>query len=470
MTTAAPSRKQLKSLLYKANEAAAEKNLTRAAQLYEEYLKSDPHNPKVLFNLGALRQQAAGLATTAVEMHALSVDAIEFYSRAIESPEVDSECKADCLNNHGLVMQKLGFPEKAKIAFNFALQLNPEHRAARLNYADVLVFEGQYDEADRQFFEIINSDPNSAGAQFSRSMVLLTMGEIRRGFREYRSRFSVRSFPSKIMETDRPMWEGEDLNGKTLIVTLEQGYGDQIMFARYFGVIKERWPRAQVLFSVGDCMFNLMKGCEGLDGTLPDHLTPGFNTACPPFDYHIPLMHLPDVMGTTLDTIPSKCPYIVPHESWAPFTLPPSDKRKVGLVWAGSPRHGKDKWRSIEPEAFQPIIDAHSECQFYSLQCGPRCEEVLRLKNIISLAERISDWTDTAQAIQQLNLLITVDTAPAHLAGALGKPVWNLIGSSPDWRWMLSREDSPYYPTMRLFRQSERDDWQPVIDRINTEL
>jgi Tfp pilus assembly protein PilF len=470
MSTVLASRKRFRSLLRKANGAAEARDSDRASELYGEYLNHAPTDPKVLFNLGALRQQAAGKEFDPLKMHALYVEAIEFYSRAIESPEADAECKADCLNNHGLVMLKLGFPEKAKIAFHFAIQLKPSHREARLNFADVLVFEGQYDEADRQFFEVINSDPNSAGAQFSRSMVLLTTGEIRRGFREYRSRFAVRSFPSKIMETDRPMWEGEDLDGKTLVVTLEQGFGDQIMFARYFGIIKERWPTVRVLFSCANVLHNLMRGCEGIDGALPDHLTPEFRAECPDFDYHIPLMHLPDVMGTTLDTIPSKCPYIAPHESWAPFALPPSEKRKVGLVWAGSPRHGKDKFRSIAPESFQPIIDAHPECQFYSLQCGPRCEEVLRLKNIISLAEHISDWTDTAQAILQLDLVITVDTAICHLAGALGKPVWTLIGSSPDWRWMLGRDDSPWFPTMSLFRQPARDDWRPVMDQINSAL
>lgn len=464
------SRDRFRKLLAKANEAANAKRYEEATRLYEEYIQHAPTDPQVLFNLGALRQQAAWLATDYAAMHQIAGEAIAYYARAIESPEIETDTKADCLNNHGLIMCKLGFPEKGKIAFHYATQLNPNHRAARLNFADVLVHEGDYDTADKEFAEIIAMDPNSAGAQFSRSMVLLSLGEIARGFRDYRSRFAVRSFPSKMMQTDKPLWDGQDLNGKTLIISTEQGFGDQIQFIRYADLIKERWPESKALFSGSDVLKKLFQGCRGLDGWVYDHQTPEFKESNPQFDYHIPLLHLPDVMGTTADTIPSKCPYIAPQWTWAPFTLPASEKRKVGLVWAGSPRHGKDKFRSLEPEAFQPIIDAHPEIQFYSLQCGPRCAEVLRLKNIISLAEMIHGWEDTAQAILQMDLVVTVDTAICHLAGALGKPVWTLIPSSPDWRWQLSRTDSPWYKTMRLWRQQTRGDWQPVLNAINKEL
>ncbi len=144
--------------------------------------------------------------------------------------------------------------------------------------------------------------------------------------------------------------------------------------------------------------------------------------------------------------------------------------KKIGLVFAGSPRHGKDAWRSIEPEAFQPLIDSHPECTFYSLQCGPRADECSRIRNVIDLAPTITDWTDTAQAILQLDLVISVDTAVVHLAGALGKPVWMLTPFSPDFRWMLTREDSAWYPHLKLFRQEKTGDWSPVLERINASL
>ncbi len=254
---------------------------------------------------------------------------------------------------------------------------------------------------------------------------------------------------------------------KTLIVTLEQGHGDSIMGVRYFAEIKKRWPTCKILFSSDKCMHLLLKGCVGLDGCLPDHLEPEFKDACPEFDYHSPLLHLPDVMETTLETIPADCPYIFPHPDWIPLPLPPTDKKKrIGICWAGSPSHGKDFARSMKPEQFQRFIDAAPDAQFYSLQCGPRAWETEQLTNCVNLPKEIHDWTQTANAILQMDLIISVDTAVVHLAGALGVPCWILLPSSPDWRWMLGRNDSPWYPQARLFRQKTQLDWEPVIREV----
>lgn len=276
---------------------------------------------------------------------------------------------------------------------------------------------------------------------------------------------------------------------KTLIVTTEQGHGDAIQFIRYAGVIKKRYPSCKIYFAIQESMHRLLRGVVGLDGCLPDHLTPEFAAACPPFDYHAPLLHLPDICGTTLETIPGECPYILPQPDWIHLPLDadmtvgvmpdregravesspasgPSRTRRIGLCWAGSPLHGKDKWRSMRPAQFQRFIDAAPGAQFYSLQCGPRAAEVGFLRGCEDLAQFITDWTQTATAILQMQLVITVDTAIAHLAGALGVPCWILLPSSPDWRWFLQREDSPYYPKARLFRQETRDDWEPVIEAV----
>jgi hypothetical protein len=456
--------------LQRGNLAASQGGWTEAERAFRQYLSQVPDDPKVLFNLGAIRQHELKHERDPAKAHQLCVEAVSFYADALSSQYPDAETKADCLNNHGLIMGRCGFPEKAKIAFHLALQLNPEHRAARLNFADMLVFEGEYDAADREFFEIINSDSNSAGALFSRSMILLLTGDIRRGFREYRSRFRVGSFPSKIMATDKLMWNGELLDGKTLIVTQEQGWGDSIQFIRYASEIKACWPSCRIFFSVGDSMHRLLRGVIGLDGCLPDHLTPEFAAACPEFDFHAPLLHLPDILGTTLETIPASHSYILPQADWIDLPLESTSKPRVGLVWAGSPIHGKDKWRSMQPGQFQRFIDAAPDTQFYSLQCGPRAHETEQLTNCINLPQHIRDWTQTASAILQMDLVISVDTAVAHLAGALGVPCWILLPSSPDWRWMLGRDDSPWYPQARLFRQETRDDWEPVINAVCREL
>lgn len=465
-----PSQKRLRKLKARANEACRNQDYETANRLLLEYVEYVPNDPKALFNLGALRQPLIANETNPVRIHQLRVEAIEFYARAIESPQPDSLTKSDCCNNSGLIMGAIGYPDKAKIFFHLALQLNPENRAARLNYADILVHEGEYEEADRQFFEIINSDPNSAGAQFSRSMILLLMGDIRRGFQEYRARFSVRSCKSKILQTEKPLWEGEPLDGKTLILTLEQGFGDQFQFIRYAELIKTAWPTARVWFSCAGCLHSVLAGCKGLDGCLPDHMTEEFKALCPPFDYHLPLLHLPDVFRTSLETIPANVPYIVPHPDWKQLVLAPTEKKKIGFVWAGSPTHGKDKFRSMSPEQFQRFIDAAPDCQFYSLQCGPRAHEVLQMRNCVDLAQHITDWTQTADVLRQLDLLISVDTAVAHLAGAMAVPVWILIPSSPDWRWMQCRSDSPWYPTAKLYRQPAKGDWESVINQVISDL
>lgn len=474
-------RKKNAKLLRRGNEAASRGDMEQAEVCYRAYIEKAPDDPQCLFNLAVLAHTRLKAEKDFQAAHALRVAAMEYYARAILSPEVDLETKANALNNSGLLLLHLGHPEKAKISFHLALQICPEHRAARLNFADVLVHDGDFDAADREFFEVINSDPNSAGAQFSRSMILLLMGDIRRGFREYRARFRVPSFPSKIMQTEKPMWQGEDLSGRTLIITLEQGFGDHIQFIRYAGEIKRKWPASRILFSVGDSMHALMAGCVGLDGCVPDHLTSEFAAANLEFDFHAPLLHLPDILGTTLETIPARCPYILPHPDWPSFDLPTKpgfdrdgiehdDCKRIGLVWAGSPMHGKDRFRSIEPELFQPLIDSAPDCQFYALQCGPRAGEAERLRGIIDLAPHISEWTDTAQALLKLDLLISVDTACVHLAGALDRNVWMLTPFSPDWRWMLGCEDSPWYPRLRLFRQPERGDWATPLARTASEL
>lgn len=463
--TITEGRSKNRRLLRKANAAGARGDNETAEKYYQRYIACVPDDPQALFNLGVLRQHAVKSEKDPVRLHQLCVEAVGYYARAIESPELDLETKANALNNHGLIMGRLGFPEKAKIAFHYALQLHPGHRAARLNFADILVFDGDYQEADRQFAEIVNSDPTSAGARFSRGMLLMLLGDIRSGFREYRARFNVPSFPSKTMATDKPMWGGEALDGKVLFITQEQGWGDAIQFIRYAGVLKSRWPGCRIVFVCADSMHRLLRGAVGLDGCVTD--PPPADLA---FDYHVPLLHLPDICGTTLETIPASAPYILPQPDWLDLPLEPTEKRRVGIVWAGSPIHGKDKWRSMKPEQFQRFIDAAPGSQFYSLQCGPRAHETEQLTNCVNLPLLIHDWTETANAILQMDMVITVDTAIAHLAGALGVPAWILLPYSPDFRWMLGRSDSPWYPRARLFRQPAKDDWGPVIEAVCAEL
>lgn len=447
-------RAQYQDSLQRAHELGQQKRFTEAEYLYRTYLAAAPDDAQVNFNVGVLIQQRANSPADRFE-------AASFYEKAIMSKDCDMELRASSLNNLGILMMKVEHPEKAAVCFNLALQMDPLHIEARINYAEALRFECKFKEAFDQFDTILKVEPNSPSARFNRGMLHIMYGNLVNGFADYEWRFDVPAFPTPRFVSDKPLWQGEDLDGKTILLTTEQGFGDSIQFIRYAAELKQRW-NCQVWYFGHTLLMELFKGVAGLDRCFDQ-------SDVEDFDYHVPIMSLPHRLGTTLEAIPATVPYIQ-AAGWKPFYLPPSDKRKIGLVWAGSPRHGKDAYRSIKPEQLQPLIDAHRECQFYSLQVGPRWEEVNRLKGVVSLADSLLGWEYTAQAIHQLDLVISVDTAVAHLAGALAKPVWMLCPHSPDFRWMLERPDSPWYPTMTIYRQPSRDSWQPVIERINKDL
>lgn len=444
--------------------------MDEANRLYLQYLKFVPDDPKVLFNMGTMRMRRASNESNPALKNQIASESLNYFMGVLGSPHPDFETKAHAANNAGLVVANLGQPEKAKQLFDGAQFYLPGYRAPRVNGADVLIFQGEYEKADRILSDIIASDLELAGPQFCRGLIALAHGDFRRGWLDYRARFYMRSFKSKMVETDRPLWDGEDLAGKTLLISTEQGWGDAIQFIRYADVVKAAHPQSRIVFAIDGSMHSLLRGVRGLDAVVPDHLTDEFKALALEFDYHVPLMHLPDICGTTLETIPAQCPYIHPQEDWINLPLNPTDKKKIGIVWAGSPIHGKDRFRSMLPSQFQRFIDAAPHCQFYSLQCGPRAHEAESLRNCIDLAPLIHEWTQTATAIQQMDLVVCVDTAVAHLAGALGVPAWILLPSSPDFRWMLGRSDSPWYPCARLFRQSLRNDWESVIEQVREEL
>ena len=461
-------RKQHRKILKRANAAVARKDLVEAEKCFREYLPFAPDDPMALFNLGSIAHQKLKKEKAPQKAHLAAVEAMDFYGKSVLSPEVDMETKANALNNTGLILQQLGYPEKAKISFHLALQVFPDHKAAKINFADILAFEGDYDEADKQFFEIMNSEPGSAGPLFSRSMICLLMGDLKRGFMEYRSRYNVPSFISKMMDTDKPLWDGEPLNGKTLVIQQEQGWGDAIQFIRYAEEVKKAYPDCKVIYRGQVYMHSLMSSVRGVDECVDSEPPEPFTFQ---HDYHIPLMHLPYVFGTTLETVPANMPYILPRDDWKPIEVPKSEKkRKIALVWAGSPMHGKDKFRSMTTEQFQRFIDAAPNSQFYALQCGPRQHEATKLTNCIDLAPLIIDWTQTTKAVSEMDLVIAVDTAVAHLAGALDVPCWILLNSSPDFRWMLTRTDSPWYPKATLFRQEVKGEWELPMQKIEERL
>lgn len=454
------ARKKHRRLLEKAANAGDDGNHDKAERLWKQYLEHFPNDPDVLFNVGVcIMRRSSGIADRC--------EAAEYFHRVVSCVECRMERKADAMNNLGNIAEKAGHTEKAAICYGFAVKMWPNHKAAKTNLGDCHRFFGNFEEADKEYREVLSMDDASPEANFCAGMIALLLGDFTRGWAGYEHRFDMDTFPTKPIKSKIPKWAGEDLNGKTILLTQEQGWGDQIQFIRYAGELKKKWSDCTVWLYCGTAIVKLMEAAEGVDSVFdcihePDGTVSIGDMESGGYDFHCPLLSLPHRLGTTLAAIPNKVPYI--HLSQGRELR--ANIANVGIVWAGSPLHGKDKWRSVEPELFQPLIDAYPNINWISLQCGPRAHECSRLNDVTDLSPVLNAWEKTAHAIQNLDLVISVDTAIVHLAGALNVPVWMLTPNSPDWRWMLTREDSPWYPNMRLFRQTNREDWETPMKRI----
>ncbi|HEY3308057.1 MAG TPA: tetratricopeptide repeat protein [Desulfuromonadaceae bacterium] len=367
----------------------------------------------------------------------------------------------------GVVLHLQGRPQEAIEHYRTALSLDPCFVKAHYNLANSLLLSGLYEEAIVSAHATIQCDPTHADAHWLLGMLLLQCGDFRNGWQEYEWRWKAQNFKVRIPDLGRPQWDGSLLEGRSLLIHMEQGRGDMIQFIRYAPIVAA--TGGKVIVSAVEELRSLLESVEGVSqivtqsGPLPD------------FDLHIPVLSLPHVLNTTLETIPCNVPYLRPDdkktEEWR-HIFPPNGRFRVGLAWQGSAIHRDDQNRSCALAEFI-LLSNLSGVDFYSLQLGKGTEQLQDLPdsmNVVDLSGRISDFSDTVAIIMHLDLVISVDTAVAHLAGALGKPVWNLLPFVPDWRWLLEREDSPWYPTMRLFRQESPGDWRNVISRVRQEL
>jgi hypothetical protein len=291
-------------------------------------------------------------------------------------------------------------------------------------------------------------------------MTLLQLGDYPRGFAEYEWRPQAGRFAPGACP--HPRWDGRPIPERTLLIHIEQGAGDAIQFARYLPLAAQRVGRLLLA-----CRADLVPLFATIPGVAEVREAETIGVA--DFDAQLPLLSLPHVFGTRLETIPAHVPYLdlalLRRRKDSRPSLPPSDLLQVGLVWAGSSTHPRDRQRSCVARDFLPALRTPG-IVFHSVQTGERSEELPRELGVRDLPASVRDFGDTALLIDQLDLLITVDTAAAHLAGALGKPVWTLLGTVPDWRWGLEGETTPWYPSMRLFRQTRSGDWAGVMERV----
>lgn len=372
---------------------------------------------------------------------------------------------ADALVNIGSALFRQGRLEEAAAAHRDAIARNPSHAYASKNLAAAWRALGRYEEALVSYRQAIALQPALAEAHRDEALLLLLLGDYANGWEKYEWRWRCRAVGARPLAGDR--WNGESVDGEALLLHAEQGLGDTIQFARYAPLVASRGVR--VVLAVPEALRTLMAG--GLAGGLQVRAA----ETLPPGRYrHAYLLSLPRIFRTRLDTIPAAIPYIKPPPDalarWA-GALPQAGELRIGLAWAGNPRHENDANRSLPLETLLPLLSIPGT-RFASLQVGDAAAAIGRAPAppILDWGSRLTGFADTAGAMANLDLVIAVDTAVAHLAGAMGKPVWLLLPHVPDWRWLLGREDSPWYPTMRLFRQPSRGDWTAVVARVAAEL
>jgi hypothetical protein len=314
--------------------------------------------------------------------------------------------------------------------------------------------------------------PEPGDIRFNEGVARLLLGDLKRGLLAYEGRFAKKERAPVRRKFKQPLWTGGDVTGKTILLHAEQGYGDTIQFARYVPLVAR--AGATVLLEVQQALKPLLARLQGVTQTVGRDQQ-GNSEPLPPFDRHQYLISLAHIFGTELNTIPAEIPYIrAPEERLKLWQqrLPPTDRLRVGLVWSGNPQVKTDARRSIGLPLITPLLSVPG-IEFVSLHREVRAEHVATLQalpQIVHFGEQLNDFADTAALIANLDLVISSDTAVAHLAGAMGKRLWLLTMLSPDWRWLLHRSDSPWYPTARLYRQERFGDWTSVVARVHDDL
>lgn len=388
-----------------------------------------------------------------------ALEAISHLQQALETEPEHPEI----LHTYGQALTQLErFPEACQ-ALESSLARGPRDRAAVCN-ALGRVYErlDRISDAERQFREAIQLHFQLYAAHFNLARLLLSQGRLREGFSEYEWRWQTANFAR--LPCLQPRWKGQPLN-ETLLVHTEQGVGDTLQFCRYLPLIRERCRR--VIFLCPPRLKTLFPVPHWADQVLfPD------NVPADAFDAYLPLLSAPNIVSTELETIPAEVPYLTPEPRTIDLgpTHVTGARLKVGIVWGGSPTHAHEKFRSCPLSEWGPVLDVPG-IAFYSLQTAPQRSQLSelsadRLKCIRDLDDLQRDFSDTAAMLRQLDLLITVDTAILHLAGGLALPVWGLLSHLPDWRWLRDRDDSPWYPTLRLFRQSSLGNWAELMVRV----
>ena len=456
--------------------------LEEALVSYDRAIASKPDYAEAIANRGMVLQQLLASYDEAIasrpdyaEAHSnrgIVLQKLQRFDEALASSDraiASRPDHAEAHSNRGLVLQKLQGLDEALASYDRAIASKPDYAEAHSSRATVLMELLRVDEALVSFNAAIELRPDDAATRFNRALALLLAGRFREGWVEHEWRWQVGSLPCSedVRPWSQPLWRGEhSLAGKRILLHSEQGLGDTLQFCRYATLVAN--SGAQVILEVPRSLQGLLAELEGVSSCLAR------GDPLPPFDVHCPLMSLPYALGTDSSNIPSWPRYLradrVKIARWA-ARLGTKSGPRVGIVWSGNRAHTNDSNRSIG--LAQLIASLPSNLQYVALQkdidAGDR--EVLEAAgSIIDVSRELENFSDTAALCESLDVVISVNTSVAHLPGALGKPVWILLPYNPDWRWQLQRTDSPWYPSARLYRQSERGNWKTVLERVGADL
>jgi tetratricopeptide (TPR) repeat protein len=374
---------------------------------------------------------------------------------------------AQAWSNRGVLLKRIGrFPE-ALHSYQRAISLAPEFVDALVNCSTLLKEMMDLEASMRMNHQALTLAPDNAGAHLNLAICHLLRGEFAQGFAHYEWRWKTEQLKASVRPFAQPLWTGEQsLQGKTILLHAEQGLGDTVQFCRYATLLKQQG--AKVILEVQAPLLPLLHSLEGVDVWLRQ------GDALPAFDYQCPLLSLPLALKTTPTTVPSAIPYLAADKelvaTWGQ-RLGNSPRKRVGLVWSGRPEHKNDHNRSMSLQLLTPLV--RMDAEFHGLQKEFRAADLAldpAAMGIRLWADQLTSFADTAALIAHMDLVIAVDTSVAHVAAALGKPVWLMLPFSPDWRWLLGRDDSPWYPGMRLFRQDAGSDWAGVVQRLQSAL
>jgi len=452
----ADAKRNLAAALYRTGDAAATAgDLPRAASALSRSLELRPDHAATIARLASVHR-LQGDADTAIAL----------FERAHQLDPTS----AAILNNLAEALLFAGRADDADERLRRALALDPNHVEAHVTLGCARLRQAKIDEAIEQFEQALRLSPQSPRAHEFLGTALLQRGHFQRGWREYEWRFQTpEMLRSKNIYHRVPAWRGEPLAGRTIFLHAEQGFGDAIQFARYVPMVvdRTRGQGGRVILGCRPELRRLFASIAGVDAIVESgHALPSS------IDFQCPLMSLPMAFGTTIQTIPNTVPYLAApaerFDAWRQRVAGDgaAESLRVGLTWAGNPALARDRVRSAALRDLAPLADVPG-VTFYSLQPGGSADVAgSRGPRLIDHTAHLTDWSETAAFVANLDLVISVDTAVAHLAGALARPTWTLLPAAGEWRWLIGRADSPWYPTMRLFRQQNAGDWAGVMREV----